>query len=280
MQIALQAYSAFSFKHIKGLICLLYISLALLSGCTNKKAAPAIIPNPEQQETWEYLSAEFFLNLPAKPGNTDILDFAEQLNAMMVNVPAAAQVRVTKTVKQAAHYSANIKPVQNSSKLVFDYNIVKAAIAGSDSSRLRKAAQEHLLQRLKLLLAHQYLSFEGVVLSHHLKELSTDQSELLSYQTNVEALIAKHPVLNTGEFEIYHADNEQRLLAYKRRLGNKSAFIAYNLSFDMHEMPLPFGFMASTKVTVWGSDTQSPQTFVSNSPIIIHPFTVMVIIVG
>ncbi len=58
-----------------------------------------------------------------------------------------------------------------------------------------------------------------------------------------------------------------------------SELIAYNLSFDVHEMPLPFGFMSSTKVTMWQSDAPKKRSFVTNSTHIIHPYTVALAIV-
>jgi hypothetical protein len=62
--------------------------------------------------------------------------------------------------------------------------------------------------------------------------------------------------------------------------GNTRAFIAFNFSFDTHELPLPFGFMASTKVRMWQSDATKIQTFVTSQALTIRPYTAVIVIVG
>jgi hypothetical protein len=242
----------------KRLICC--ISLILINACSDQAHKPAVIPNPAQQTQWQDVSAELFLNPSPEP---DILTASERFNSMLLPEQASQQA-IKQTLKQG----------------VFDYSAFISAFKDKQIFTVHEAAKDRMLQRIKLLLAHQYISFDAVQLPPLLNTLIYEYSELTEYLENVKALVNEYPVLYTGSFEIYETSNEQGLLAYSRRIDNTRAFIAYNLSFDIHEMPLPFGFMASTKVTVWESGDMQVRSFVTSSPILIRPFSVVVVLVG
>jgi hypothetical protein len=142
------------------------------------------------------------------------------------------------------------------------------------------AEQQRFIQRIKLFLTHQYTSFNCVILSEEIASIVKRSPDLNDYVQSLQSLIFQYPVLTEGELEIYEADNEQGLFAYSRSSGSIRVYIAYNLSFDVAQMPLPLGFMSSTKVTVWQSDDSRLESFVTNSPIMVRPFTAVVVIVG
>lgn len=227
----------------------------LINACSEQAYESVQTPNSAQKAQWQHASAALFLHSSPKP---DMLGAAERFNSMLLPEQASEQALQT---------------------AIFDYSVFTSAFKNKQISA-PEAAQERMLQRIQLLLAHQYMSFERVELPSPLNTLITEHSELAEYSESVKALVNEYPVLSTGKFEIYEANNEQSLLAYSRRINNTPAFIAYNLSFDVHEMPLPFGFMASTKVTVWESGDLQTRSFVTSSPILVRPFSAVVVLVG
>ncbi|UTP73243.1 hypothetical protein NLG07_03095 [Alteromonas sp. LMIT006] len=49
------------------------------------------------------------------------------------------------------------------------------------------------------------------------------------------------------------------------------------MSFDTHQIPFPLGFMSSTKVSIWHSDTEEFATFVTQRPLSIQPLTLVIV---
>jgi hypothetical protein len=92
------------------------------------------------------------------------------------------------------------------------------------------------------------------------------------------------PVLENGGLEVYYTNNAEGIFAYSRQNASARAYIALNFSFNTQEMPLPFGFMASTKVAVWQSDSVSAsgkdiERFVTQQAIRIQAFSGKAVIV-
>jgi len=140
-----------------------------------------------------------------------------------------------------------------------------------------KAARQHA--SIKQLIAHQYTIIGRSVL--HSKDLATIEGmpQWRAYLKSLQALIDEYKVLQRGAIEIYEADNQRQLFAYRLTSSDARAFVAFNFSFDLQQMPLPFGFMASTKISLWQSDMDEVQTFVTSQPLMIRPFTAMIVIV-
>ena len=104
------------------------------------------------------------------------------------------------------------------------------------------------------------------------------------YIASLEHLLETMPVLENGGLDVYYADNAEGVFAYSRQNGSARAYIALNFSFNTQEMPLPFGFMASTKVAVWQSDSVSAsgndiERFVTQQAISVQAFSGKVVIV-
>nr|WP_136252743.1 hypothetical protein [Ningiella ruwaisensis] len=83
---------------------------------------------------------------------------------------------------------------------------------------------------------------------------------------------------------LYDLDANKGLLAFSRKRNGARYFISLNLSFDGHEMPLPLGFMSSTKITLWQKDLESTdkqaRIFVSDGPPSMRPFSFNLLAVG
>ncbi|WP_394224216.1 hypothetical protein [Alteromonas gracilis] len=81
-----------------------------------------------------------------------------------------------------------------------------------------------------------------------------------------------------GKFEVYYFDEQKQLLGFSVTEDNLRIYAAVNFSYDMHEMPLPLGFMASTKVKLWKSDSGEINEFVTQGSLSISAFSTAVII--
>jgi hypothetical protein len=75
-------------------------------------------------------------------------------------------------------------------------------------------------------------------------------------------------------------DDEKKLLAYQRtnEQGHR-VYVAFNMSFDTHPLPLPLGFMASTKIKLWQTDVPVAKTFVTQQPISMRPFSAAIVVI-
>ena len=81
-----------------------------------------------------------------------------------------------------------------------------------------------------------------------------------------------------GTFDVYHTDEMRQLLAFSVTTEERRIYAAVNLSYDTHEMPLPLGFMASTKVKLWKSDAGELSEFVTQGPLSIAAFSTALVI--
>ena len=81
-----------------------------------------------------------------------------------------------------------------------------------------------------------------------------------------------------GAFDVYHTDEMRQLLAFSVTTEERRIYAAVNLSYDTHEMPLPLGFMASTKVKLWKSDAVELSEFVTQGPLSIAAFSTALVI--
>ncbi|MBF7073341.1 hypothetical protein ISG33_08030 [Glaciecola sp. MH2013] len=138
------------------------------------------------------------------------------------------------------------------------------------SQQSNEAKLERLHQQELMLHAHLY------TLCATCFEQELQHSELLA---SLEKLSQDFPNLHLGKLRAYYANNDEKLLAYSIKSDKQRIYVAFNFSFDLQEVPLPFGFMSSTKVSLWQSDSENITSFVTQSPLMIGPFTAVIIIV-
>lgn len=86
---------------------------------------------------------------------------------------------------------------------------------------------------------------------------------------------------NNVRADIYDFDQQSNQFAYMLKGdGNQRAFINFNFSFDAQTMLLPLGFMNSSKIDLWQSDTPKVVTFVTNENIATRPLSASVIMMN
>ncbi len=93
----------------------------------------------------------------------------------------------------------------------------------------------------------------------------------------VEDFQQVHQIFGLVEPEIYQLDETKQLLGYVYKTSNARCYVIVNLSFDTHQIPFPLGFMSSTKVSIWHSDTEEFATFVMQRPLSIQPLTLVIV---
>ena len=105
--------------------------------------------------------------------------------------------------------------------------------------------------------------------------LNTMGTEVLT----LSAFIEQYGPLSSANMRIYEVDVANQLFAYELRFEDARAYVMYNFSFDTHPLPLPLGFMASTKVTLYRTDNPEFKRFVTNGPLSITYHSGVVVIV-
>lgn len=126
---------------------------------------------------------------------------------------------------------------------------------------------------------------ESSLLSTMFITLSLDEAylEILKY-FNLEAKSVSELVKALGNsvassFDIYYTDEKKQLLGFSVEKDDKRIYVVVNFSYDMHDLPLPLGFMASTKIKLWKSDSGEVDEFVTQGPLSIDLLSTAVIIV-
>ena len=105
--------------------------------------------------------------------------------------------------------------------------------------------------------------------------LSTLSAEALT----LTAFIEQYGPLASADIRIYEVDVANQLFAYELRFKDARAYVMYNFSFDTHPLPLPLGFMASTKVTLYRTDNPQPRRFVTSGPLSITYHSAVIVVV-
>lgn len=93
------------------------------------------------------------------------------------------------------------------------------------------------------------------------------------------SFIEQYGPLTAADMRIYEVDVTNKLFAYELRFENARVYVMYNFSFDTHPLPLPLGFMASTKVTLYRTDNPTFERFVTSGPLSITYHSAVVVIV-
>jgi hypothetical protein len=93
------------------------------------------------------------------------------------------------------------------------------------------------------------------------------------------SFIEQYGPLTTADMRIYEVDVANKLFAYELRFKDARVYVMYNFSFDTHPLPLPLGFMASTKITLYRTDNPTFERFVTSGPLSITYHSAVVVIV-
>ncbi|WP_269518635.1 hypothetical protein [Alteromonas sp. BMJM2] len=93
------------------------------------------------------------------------------------------------------------------------------------------------------------------------------------------SFIEQYGPLTTADMRVYEVDIDNKLFAYELRFKDARAYVMYNFSFDTHPLPLPLGFMASTKITLYRTDNPTFKRFVTSGPLSITYHSAVVVIV-
>ena len=214
-------------------------------------------------EPWYKNAESFFLN---SNNNQSTVEFAEQLQALVADPGAALTTELANQAQPNLPYTFT----NDSIALLHNAKALEQVPAKIDL----------LEKKIHLFWAHQFGFYGDVFLSENDQQHIENNSEYTEYLQSLSKLAQMYPAFHEGRTEIYAADNEKKLLAFSRIYKKTRVFIAVNLSFETHEMPLPFGFMSSTKVLMWESDNIQIREFVTQSGISILPYTSAIIIVG
>lgn len=148
------------------------------------------------------------------------------------------------------------------------------------SSPAQKARQMNLAQRIRLYLTFQYSIFGTPLLNQGDITLANSALEWHDFYRSLARLRGEFGLSSQGLAKVYYADNEEKLFAYQKQNNEGARFyIVFNLSFDIQTMPLPLGFMRSTKVKLWQTDSLRIESFVTDQALMIRPFSAAIVIV-
>ncbi|WP_395340283.1 hypothetical protein PN836_016520 [Ningiella sp. W23] len=251
----------------KPLYLLLFVFL-LLNACSEQKQS-----NKHEREQilktvypqWVWLSSLYFLT-----DDLDAQDYAQQLQDLSKGI--SSQPPLPNTAQDLT---------QKATTLITENLEALARLgSGAQQAATNYAASERLLKRFEMLAGHMAISMGQAVLSRPPLNDIASSGALEEHMQSLLKLIQKYPVLKDAAIEVYAADSQNKLIAYSMRLNKARAYIAFNHSFDIHQMPLPFGFMTSTKVTLWRSSDTDVESYVTSSPIQIAPFEYVIVLVG
>ncbi len=110
-------------------------------------------------------------------------------------------------------------------------------------------------------------------------EVKFNESLFAFYQSLIE-IRNTYPVLHKGEISYYESDDETSIVAYAREgKDGERIYIAFNMSSKSQDMPLPLGFMSSTKVRVWQSSFPKMREFVMQGSIRMPSLSATIVII-
>ncbi len=113
--------------------------------------------------------------------------------------------------------------------------------------------------------------------------VTDEQNKCSIFPSKISTSLSEHLQLISDKFspqiKVYHQDNETKLLAFQLASNESRVYVIINFSYDMHDVPFPFGFMNSTKVHLWRSDSLKTDSFVTKGTLSIAGRVAMVVIV-
>lgn len=235
------------------------ILLTITTACTEKAHENALAKRlSEQRVLWESLAKPTFL----------ISSNYNQLSAF---------VQATENI-----LSRQETPEQVSSDELTALNLFAHHFIHNQGST-HEAALERSDKLAKMFIAHQATVFTELAFNEQEKkflDINSDVSlHIQQYVNTLTHFVSQHSVFTNGDFAWYEVDDQTKVMAYQRQYQNTRAYIAFNFSFDTVDMPFPFGFMNSTKITLWQSDAKSTERFVTQGSLPLRPFTATVVIV-
>jgi hypothetical protein len=87
------------------------------------------------------------------------------------------------------------------------------------------------------------------------------------------------PLIREGDMDWYAADDTAGVLAYRITNDRRDhVLVAVNVSHDHHELPLPFGFMAVSKIKLWASYDPRVRELVTSRPVALPAGSVVVVV--
>ena len=176
--------------------------------------------------------------------------------------------------KETAAKESTAEPTNITEQACAAVTSSSASLSASSSANLTAGLPSNLSSSLsgreKRLL--EVLQAVTVLPSPPSNTMSADVLTLTSF-------IEQYDPLARADMRIYEVDVANQLFAYELRFEDARAYVMYNFSFDTHPLPLPLGFMASTKVTLYRTDNPEFKRFVTSGPLSITYHSSVVVIV-
>jgi len=237
-------------RQLKYFSYLLIVLVSLLFACTPAPKLKSI--NAEDLQSWVKVSEEYFIE-----NSIQSTAFSKQLQSFIT--PSK-----TNNSQKQTNIDLGSRAINN--------------IQALSQSKAIPAKIDLMTTDLGLLMTHQ-MTFYGELFAVEQAQI-TQFDRLQAIVNSLDQVLRAYPVFSYGKTQVYAADDEYKLLAYQRSLNRTRAFIAFNHDFETHEMPLPFGFMASSKVKVWRSDQTEIVEFVTTGPLSIQAKTAVIVLIG
>lgn len=146
---------------------------------------------------------------------------------------------------------------------------------------IEKARRDRIVNKVEKLIVFS-LSFLQANVDINLNNVSMDClnktktifENLIKLTDNFSSILIKNGFFKHKLTTIlYEVDPANKIFAFMLTSeGGQRAYFSFNGSFDIKDMPFPFGFMNSTKVTLWQTDSQKLDTFVTTQPIAVRPY--------
>ena len=288
------------------IVCGLCVFTLLLTGCTAEKTPKASVLTEKQYVNWIKTSTQQFI--ASSQQTIDVTQLDTNLKQWLVTQTPPTKIGTQQTTNTPVFNSVVLAPIpQQSSVALHDLQkelreqITLLELTHPAQLTLARQSLDMLNTYLFSLLGQHAIAFTDLGL-HELSLRTdagvlnpgkTDNVNLLDQQlmqglitdrnklnTELQALHATFAVLHEGGIEVYHSDQASQTFAFSRTSPSNRAYIVFNFSYETQPVPMPLGFMASTKVTLWQSDTTGTRQFVTNQPIQMRPFTATIVIVG
>lgn len=241
--------SAVLLRNAVSFICI----LLTMTACQPRKEAREIWPvSIDVLIHWQRLACEVF----DEDGQSSIQPFSEQL-ARWAQTPLRNNPSYLNP-----HMGANMQPCMI-----------------SDTTHDHPSALERR-KRFMMMRALHIASYWSADLAEGILSNGEYETGGGEFSAQLLGLQQQMPALTKGALSFYDSRPEAGIFAYQRVWGSQRVYVVFNLSFDSQVLPLPHGFMSSTKVSVWRTDDQALRRFVTSSPLQIRGLSGVVVAVG
>lgn len=288
------------------IVCGLCVFTLLLTACIAEKKTKASVLTSEQYVNWASRSTQQFI--ASSQQTIDVTELRTDLKQWLVTPTLPSQISKQQTANTPVSNNVVSAPLPQQSSAVLNKlhrelskQLTLLELTYPAQLTLARQSLDMLNTYLFSLLGLHAIAFTDLglhELSLHadagvltlgkmdslplldqqfMQNLFTDRHKL---NNELEALHTKFTVLHEGIIDVYHNDQATQTFAFSRTNPANRAYIAFNFSYETLPVPMPLGFMASTKVTLWQTDTTGSRQFVTNQPIQMRPFTATIVIVG